>query len=268
LEVFSIGLGRFHTYSEIANLVAPIDAEQEELIGARHLISTLSRIYDLEERLVKKGKVLGLALGRTKEEDTARDRFIQGRPELPISSLWPPPAARRLAPLIKTPPMRAWSKWRPWWQKRYKAFISYRRADADAAQLVRLALERRFGKEAVFFDVNRLHAGESFSEELIATLVSSRVFVSVIGRNWLGKTKSSRILRINSESDWVRREVELAKFHNKNTVPVLVNLKGFPKGIPAEIDFLRQKTACFMDTRTADLDAQLKRIVAAVRRFA
>ncbi len=116
-------------------------------------------------------------------------------------------------------------------------FISYRIADAlDHAIKLSLSLELAFGKGTVFFDKSELQGGEEWAKELESGVQSAQIVLVLIAnvREWLGvKTDDfgGVTRRIDSPTDWVRRESELALAQGKKIIPILVGEAKLP---PAE----------------------------------
>lgn len=101
-------------------------------------------------------------------------------------------------------------------------FVSYRRGDS-AGHTGRLvdSLERHFGRQAVFQDVQSIGAGRRWDEVIRDGVSSCRVLVAVIGRDWLAADQGGR-RRIDDPQDHLRREVVTALEREVPVVPVLV----------------------------------------------
>ncbi len=94
--------------------------------------------------------------------------------------------------------------------KKYDCFISHHQSDsgAEASLLAETLRNRGF---TVFLDVDTHHAGD-LTEITRDALSVSKAVVVIVGRNF-GK-------KVNAESDWVRRELGLAKNIDKRIVTV------------------------------------------------
>ena len=91
-----------------------------------------------------------------------------------------------------------------------KIFISYRRDDDPAfAARVRDGLAAKFGKSALFMDVDNLLAGQKFSKELAKALDSCDVLVAIIGSRW-ADILSARRAPADNGRDWESVEPHLA----------------------------------------------------------
>ena len=87
-----------------------------------------------------------------------------------------------------------------------RIFISYRRgADNGDARSLYQQLERQFGRERVFIDIDDIPVGRNFRRVLENQVASCSVFLAVIGRGWVEHAP-----RLMQRSDFVRIEVEAA----------------------------------------------------------
>ena len=108
-------------------------------------------------------------------------------------------------------------------------FVSYRRSDSN--ELVgRLCdhLVKRYGKRAVFRDVLTISPGENFDEAISNALEDTIIFIPIIGDDWLTVTDHTGKRRLESKSDFVRREVEFAIRNDRKIVPMLVQETAMP----------------------------------------
>lgn len=123
-------------------------------------------------------------------------------------------------------------------------FISYRREDT-AAEAISVAnqLREHFGLDAVFLDVESMDAGSKWTTDLHHAIQSARVVI-VLGPDWLrsGMNEWGQ-RRIDSEDDWVRKEVALALSVDKVVVPVLVRGAHLPPSsvLPVNIRTLSER---------------------------
>lgn len=101
-------------------------------------------------------------------------------------------------------------------------FISYRREDS-AAHVGRLFedLRRKFGRSAVFMDIDTIEPGQPFADRIATSVKSATVVLVAIGRRWLDVTDSSGRRRIDNQDDFVRLEIETALASNLRVIPVL-----------------------------------------------
>lgn len=108
-------------------------------------------------------------------------------------------------------------------------FLSYRRSDSisDSGRIYDY-LERHFGRERVFKDVDSIPVGVNFRDFLDREVSQCRVFIAVIGPSWLMATDQSGNLRLNNPGDFVRLEIESALKKRIPIIPLLVNGAGMP----------------------------------------
>ena len=137
-------------------------------------------------------------------------------------------------------------------------FISYRRDDAAGyARAIGDALDRRFGPERVFIDVDDIGAGQAFGDVIAQAVGGSRVLLVLIGRRWLGE-REGQPARLHDPGDLVRQEVATALASGMHVIPLLLDGAAMPAPaqLPAPLQALAGRHALAIDnTRfTADLD--------------
>ncbi|HYN06980.1 MAG TPA: toll/interleukin-1 receptor domain-containing protein [Vicinamibacterales bacterium] len=114
-----------------------------------------------------------------------------------------------------------------------RIFISYRREDtAGYAGRVYDGLQRRFGPENVFMDVDSLRPGDDFVEAIGRTLDQCDVMLAIIGPRWLAVTDKQGTPRLFDEGDFVRIEIQSALEKRLRTVPILVGRASVPRRQP------------------------------------
>jgi hypothetical protein len=120
-------------------------------------------------------------------------------------------------------------------------FLSYRRAEnAHVAGRIYDHLEIKFGRDNVFFDVERIPIGGDFRHHIRADLIKSQALVVVIGQRWaarFGQSTGWFPWRAARTTDYVRVEIELALEHNVRIIPLLVDGASMPseRQMPAKI---------------------------------
>jgi hypothetical protein len=136
-------------------------------------------------------------------------------------------------------------------------FISYRRQDAQSAA-GRLAdsLERRFGKEQIFRDVETIQPGVDFVEAIEGALSSCSVMLAVIGRRWMGEAGEQN--RLQLANDWIRLELATALKRNIRVIPVLVEGAAPPADadLPEDLKPLARRQAHTLSDERWDYDVQ------------
>ena len=111
-----------------------------------------------------------------------------------------------------------------------KIFINYRRDDVPGdARGLREGLAAKFGKSAVFMDIDNLLAGQRFDKELEKALAQCDVLVAVIGPRWMDLLASRAA---GGERDYVREEIAAALKRNITVIPVRVGREGAMAAFP------------------------------------
>jgi hypothetical protein len=137
-------------------------------------------------------------------------------------------------------------------------FISYRREDsAGYAGRLRDSLERRLGSGRIFRDVDTLQPGQDFVRAIDERVRQCRVFLTLIGREWLDARDPAGHRRIDQEEDHVRLEIATALGRDDLlVVPVLVEGAPMPasRDLPASIRSLAFRHAISLRDETWDAD--------------
>src|SRR5690349_4448614 len=108
-------------------------------------------------------------------------------------------------------------------------FISYRRDDTrDISWRVYDQLQKRFGTEAVFKDVDNIPLGTDFREHVDSALRQRTVMLIVNGNNWVGQNYETNQCRIDDPDDFVRIEVDTALQRKIRVIPLLVHGASMP----------------------------------------
>jgi hypothetical protein len=109
-----------------------------------------------------------------------------------------------------------------------RIFISYRREDSAAVTgRIYDRLVQRFGKEAVFKDVDSIPYGVDFRTDITDGVGKCGALIAVIGDKWLSDERGHR--RIDEPGDPVRNEIASALERNVLVIPLLVNNSKMPK---------------------------------------
>lgn len=103
-------------------------------------------------------------------------------------------------------------------------FLSYRRSDSasDAGRIYDY-LERDFGQERIFRDVDSIPLGVNFRKALEHEIERCRVLLIIIGSDWLTASDKEGNQRLLSPNDWVRIEIECALRRGIAVIPILVS---------------------------------------------
>ena len=122
-----------------------------------------------------------------------------------------------------------------------KIFVSYRRGDtAGFVHRLYEDLARKYGREAVFMDLDDIEPGKPFPEEIRAAAASAQVFLVVIGSRWASIEDAEGKRRLDKPGDWVVAEVATALGSGGDVVPVLLEGTGMPAAddLPEAIELL------------------------------
>ncbi|MEM9087280.1 MAG: toll/interleukin-1 receptor domain-containing protein [Cyanobacteria bacterium P01_F01_bin.53] len=103
-------------------------------------------------------------------------------------------------------------------------FISYRREDsAGEAGRIYDYIENKFGREAIFKDVDVIDPGDNFRDRINEAVGECQVLLAIIGRRWLQVQDADGHRRLDNPADWVRLEIEIALTRNVRVIPVLLD---------------------------------------------
>ncbi len=123
-----------------------------------------------------------------------------------------------------------------------KIFISHRHADTQSdCRGLKSELQRHFGKDKIFFDIETILPGSNYIEVIKNTLKQSKVVLVVIGPDWAGPKDEKGLTRIFQENDWVRREVSEALVSSgTRVIPILMKNAAQPeaKDLPENLQRL------------------------------
>lgn len=101
-------------------------------------------------------------------------------------------------------------------------FINYRQMDClSLANTLADLLKYHFGKGIYFLDKENLNYRNTITEEILQNIKSAKVLLALIGKEWILATDQDNDKRLLDPSDWVRREIELAKEQGKTIIPIL-----------------------------------------------
>lgn len=127
--------------------------------------------------------------------------------------------------------VRAFGQWvRSTAPKRRKVFVCYRRQDTqDAAGRLYDDLAGRYGKEAVFFDIDSIPLGVNFKTYIETQLHDCVAMLVVIGRQWATLADETATRRLDDPADPVRIEVEAALGQQVPLIPLLVQEAVMPR---------------------------------------
>jgi len=146
-------------------------------------------------------------------------------------------------------------------------FINYRRIDTGwSADHLAGMLERTFGEDRVFLDVEGIRAGDEFAVDLDEKLRRASVLIVMIGPGWLHVADAYGRRRIDQEDDWVRREIRTClQKPGCRVIPVLIDdasLPDNPAALPDDIaDLLGRQSVRLRQANSADdIDALMREL--------
>jgi len=147
-----------------------------------------------------------------------------------------------------------------------KIFLSYRRNDSRAeAGRINDQLIRKFGRRAVFLDVDSIPLGEDFIIFLNQEATGCAALLAIIGEDWLeARDGSTGSRRIDDPNDYVRIEIRVALTRGIPVIPVLLDdaVMPAPENLPADIRALssRQVLRLRSDFFHSDLAPLIRRL--------
>ncbi len=145
-------------------------------------------------------------------------------------------------------------------------FISYRRDDAAGyAGRLHEALERRLGEDQIFRDIDTLEPGLDFVEAIGSRLRECRVFLAIIGREWLDARDTAGHRRLDQSHDYVRLEIAGALARPEvRIIPVLIEgaTMPAPEALPEDIRALARRHA--MNLRDDAWDHDVDRLAGVI----
>ncbi|MEO1394746.1 MAG: SUMF1/EgtB/PvdO family nonheme iron enzyme [Cyanobacteria bacterium J06634_5] len=149
-----------------------------------------------------------------------------------------------------------------------RIFISYRRSDA-AAEAGRIYdyLEGRFGRKAIFKDVDTIDAGDDFRERLNDAVGQCQVLLAVIGKSWFQVTNEAGKRRLDNPADWVRLEIETALRRKVRVIPILLDGVAMPavRDLPTALQPLAYRNAARV-RHDPDFRRDMDRVVGVIQR--
>jgi formylglycine-generating enzyme required for sulfatase activity len=143
-----------------------------------------------------------------------------------------------------------------------KMFISYRRGDsAGHAGRVHDRLEREFGRDLLFMDVDAIPLGVNFFKVLREEVAKCDVLLAVIGPNWLNVRDEGGSRRLDSANDFVRVEIATALQRDIRVIPILLDGARIPKAdqLPDDLKELTQRNG--LDIHHASFHSDMARLI-------
>jgi len=123
-------------------------------------------------------------------------------------------------------------------------FISYRRDDtALVARALAETLRYRLGADKIFLDEDSIRDGERWPDRLQKAATQAKVVLALVGRNWLTASDKYGRRRLDSENDWIRKELMFTRGRDSDVIPVLIGEGTSPpprEGLPEALAWLSE----------------------------
>ena len=144
-------------------------------------------------------------------------------------------------------------------------FVSYRRDDTGGYALALHArLAARFGRDAVFLDLESISPADDFVSKIEYTIANCSILLVLIGKNWMEGD------RINDPSDMVRGEISAALRSGVPIIPVLIGGATMPNSarLPAEISAFHRRNALHFNPTNFQVEAEqlIRTVIKTTRR--
>jgi hypothetical protein len=143
-----------------------------------------------------------------------------------------------------------------------RLFISYRRDDsAGYSGRVHDRLQREFGRNLLFMDVNSIRLGTNFTKVLGEGLAKCDALLAVIGPGWLDARDGKGHWRLGNPNDFVRIEIGTALKRGIHVIPILLEGTQVPKAdeLPDDLKELALRTG--LDVRHASFNEDMERLI-------
>ncbi len=151
-----------------------------------------------------------------------------------------------------------------------KIFISYRRDDSRAdARSIYQFLQKAFGEDRLFIDVDSIDKGKDFRSAIASDLEDCAVMLVLIGNNWLDARTENGRRRLDEPNDYVRLEIASALSKSIPVIPILLDGAKMPlsSDLPDDLNQLafRQSARVDHETFANDLSSIAKSLSGIVR---
>jgi len=143
-----------------------------------------------------------------------------------------------------------------------KVFISYRRDDsAGHAGRVHDRLEREFGRDLLFMDVDAIPLGMNFIKVLSEEVSKCDVLLAIIGPGWLEAHDEDGQRRLDNPNDFVRIEIATALKRDIPVIPILLEGTRVPKAHQLPDDLKELAVRNGLDVRHASFHADMDKLI-------
>jgi len=143
-----------------------------------------------------------------------------------------------------------------------KLFISYRRDDsAGHAGRVHDRLQREFGRDLLFMDVDSIPLGTNFVKVIGDEVAKCDALLALIGPGWLDARDEKGKRRLENPDDFVRVEIGTALKRGIRVVPILLEGTRVPKAdqLPDDLKELAFRNA--LEVRHASFPEDIDRLI-------
>jgi TIR domain len=143
-----------------------------------------------------------------------------------------------------------------------KIFVSYRRDDsAGHAGRVTDRLEREFGRDLLFMDVDGIPLGMNFVKVLNEEVAKCGALLAVIGPNWLDVRDDDGNRRLDNPNDFVRIEIAAALQRDIPVIPILLDGAKMPRGSQLPDDLRELASRNGLDVRHASFHNDMEKLI-------
>ena len=143
-----------------------------------------------------------------------------------------------------------------------KLFISYRRDDsAGHAGRVHDRLQREFGRDLLFMDVDSIPLGTNFVKIISDEIAKCDALLAIIGPSWLDARDEKGKRRLENPDDFVRVEIATALKRGIRVIPILLEGTRVPKAdqLPDDLKELAFRNA--LEVRHASFSEDMDRLI-------
>jgi TIR domain-containing protein len=148
-----------------------------------------------------------------------------------------------------------------------KIFISYRRDDsAGHAGRVTDRLEREFGRDLLFMDVDAIPLGTNFVKVLHEEVAKCGALLAVIGPDWLDVRDDDGKRRLDNPNDFVRIEIAAALQRDIPVIPILLDGAKMPRANLLPDDLKELATRNGLDVRHASFHDDVEKLIRGLKR--
>jgi esterase/lipase superfamily enzyme len=143
-----------------------------------------------------------------------------------------------------------------------KIFLCYRRDEsAGYAARVRDSLEREFGGDLLFIDMDGMPTGSDVTALVHQQVATCQVLLAIIGPDWLDARDEAGMRRLDDPNDFVRIEIVAALARDIAVIPTLLDGAEMPKADQLPNDLKQLSRRNWLDVRHASFHSDIDRLV-------